>query len=212
MPIRLASVLADELIGLLRPDCERIEVAGSVRRGRAVEVKDLELVAISKITERLPRHDLFGAPVPSRPPIDHLHERIVALIAKGILHRRQGGRSQGNSAFGRRYKALVYGHLAVDLFAVLPPAQWGVILLIRTGPATYSRLFVTSRALGGWLPAIMQVKDGALSYRTGTLIPTPEEADVFRAVGYVYVSPADRERLQRPVKLVSSLGDDGGNV
>lgn len=40
-----AKLIADELVGLLKPDCSRIEIAGSVRRERPL-VKDVELVCI----------------------------------------------------------------------------------------------------------------------------------------------------------------------
>jgi DNA polymerase/3'-5' exonuclease PolX len=59
IPLAQARQLAQELATIhLRPACERIEVAGSVRRGKS-EVSDVELVAIPRFGEQL---NLFGEP------------------------------------------------------------------------------------------------------------------------------------------------------
>jgi len=81
--------------------------------------------------------------------------------------------------------------LAVDLFSVLPPAQWGVIMMIRTGPAEFSRRLVTPRGSGGLLPDGLRVRDGAI-WDGEHAIATPEEDDVWRVLGLAPVAPEDR--------------------
>ena len=66
---------------------------------------------------------------------------------------------------GRAYLALVFGELPVDLFIVHPPAEWGVIFALRTGP-------------GDW--------------NVRLVIACPEEADFFRALGQAWVEPWER--------------------
>lgn len=57
-----AVAVAKELCGALKPWCERLLVAGSLRRRRA-EVGDVEIVYIPrKATVELPAEDLFDAP------------------------------------------------------------------------------------------------------------------------------------------------------
>ena len=55
-PLRQAAALARSLVTFLEPYCDRIEVAGSVRRQKA-DVGDIELVLVPKLEQR---------PVPGR--------------------------------------------------------------------------------------------------------------------------------------------------
>lgn len=47
MNLDYAKQIAEALIEELRPYCERISIAGSIRRGKQ-EVKDIEIVAVPK--------------------------------------------------------------------------------------------------------------------------------------------------------------------
>ena len=92
---------------------------------------------------------------------------------------------------GHKYKkiALTEGP-QLDLFIVTPPAQWGVLFLIRTGPAEYSHALVTPKWHGGLLPSHLQVKDGAVWNRnTGEILETPEEENVYNLLDIPYVAP-----------------------
>ena len=161
---------AQRLLDALRPHCHRIELAGSLRRDRPT-VGDIELVAIP-----IARTDLFGAPVKGPTALDaFLAEKSVALTKNGD-----------------RYKQFAYGkgggrpHV-VDLF--LPtPATWGSIFTIRTGSWEFSRWLVTSQAAGGACPEGVAFTDGRL-YAHGRRLATPEEADVFTALGLAYIEP-----------------------
>jgi len=50
VPLADARVIAESLMAALGPGCERIEIAGSIRRGRP-DVGDIELVAIPRIEQ-----------------------------------------------------------------------------------------------------------------------------------------------------------------
>jgi DNA polymerase/3'-5' exonuclease PolX len=180
-----AQSFADEIVGLLEPGCERLEVAGSIRRGAGV-VGDIEIVAMPKIVVERDPSVLWADSTMER---DLLVECIDHAVSVGRLAREAGA---------GRYEKLrhVESGLQVDVFVVRPPAEWGVILLLRTGPARFSQEFVTEvRARG------MHVAKGALHEGPGhddpgkcrcPVIATPEESDVFREVDMAEVPPEFR--------------------
>jgi DNA polymerase (family 10) len=190
--------IAEEARALLAPACERLEIAGSIRRKRP-DVGDVELVAIPKTAPA--RLDLFGAAAGER---DLLHERCERLLEAGILAHRL--RSDGKRAFGPRFMRLIYrgpaGALPLDLFAVVRPAQWGPIFAIRTGPAGFANRLVASRArYPGWglMPAGMREQDGAL-WDGSRLLATPEEEDFFAALGLEWLPPEQRRDGTAPLR------------
>ena len=180
-PFGEANHLALNLRATLAPACERIEIAGSLRRERPT-VGDVELVAIPRmVTEPVGMFE-------SR-EVSALDAAVDSLIADGALIRLSGG---------DRYIKLqhVGSGLQVDLFVVRPPAQWGMIYLIRTGPAAYSQRFVTD------IKPRFHVAGGALHRGGGfgcpdrcAAIETPEEEDVYSALGQAYIEPWARDRL-----------------
>lgn len=170
IPLHEAEQIAQRVIAVLAPYCERIEIAGSIRR-RKPEVGDIEIVAIPKIIT-----DLFGQPIEEH-ELDTFDFSSIGTLEMG----------------GHKYKkiALTEGP-QLDLFIVTPPAQWGVQFLIRTGPAEYSHAFVTPKIHGGMLPSPMRVKDGAIWMNDLTPLETPEESDVYNLLGLPYVEPWER--------------------
>lgn len=166
IPLDEAEKIARKYVDLLAPYCRRIEIAGSIRR-RKVEVGDIEIVA-----EPLPITDLFGSANGYCDP---------SLPLPAIKN-------------GQRYKQYVLPEgLTLDLFIVLPPAQWGVILALRTGSAEFSRKLVTGKRYGGFLPSDCVVKDGAVRHiKTGEIVPTPEEADFLSLCGLGWIIPEER--------------------
>ena len=185
IPLAQAERLAAELMELLRPACDRIELAGSIRRRKA-DVGDIEILAAPRTVQTV---DMWGIPIPGLHS-NALEDLCGCLLARGVLVARE---TNGRGAWGERYKRVAFGDAKVDLFAVLHPAQWGVLLLIRTGPADFSRRFVTPRRQGGMMPEWAVVKDGAIWQRgTGEMIETPEEEDVFRVLGLDWIPPESR--------------------
>jgi len=174
MELEKAKGIADYVVELFSPFCERVQTAGSVRRGKA-EVKDIEIVAIPQ-----PCTDLFGAPASGETELDGM---VRFMVERGEL---------SLSKNGPRYKqATLKAGINLDLFLVLPPAQWGVILAIRTGPADFSHWLVTPRCKGGALPSNYQVRDGGV-YLDGGLIEMPDEADWFNLLGLEWMEPGKR--------------------
>ena len=184
IPLRAAQRFADELIAMLRPYCLRVEVAGSIRRGKA-RVKDIELLC-EPIVDVL-AVDLWGTPVAERV---RLYEFLEAQRRVGVLEPRLD--RNGRPAIGERYQRLVYRGVALDLFICRPPAQFGLLYVIRTGPGEFSHRLVTQRRFGGLLPDGWHVRDGALHDAHGNVVETPDEWDVFRVLGLDWIPPHER--------------------
>lgn len=187
MPLADAERLAEEVVALLASATTRIEVAGSIRRRKA-DIGDIEIVAVPRIVTGI---DLFGDPDPDT-RMNRLDDECSALLTMHALEMR---RTNGRTAWGTKYKRASYQGFPLDIFSVTEPAQFGVIYVIRTGPADYSRLLVTDRRHGGMMPEWAVVRDGAIRHRaTGEVIPTPEEEDVYRVLGIEPLSPEVRDR------------------
>lgn len=166
IPLDEAERIARKYTDMLTPYCERIEIAGSIRRRKA-EVGDIEVVVVPLTTT-----DLFGSPNGYRDP-----------VLPGIPTNKNG----------LRYKQYCLPEgIHLDLFVVLPPAQWGVIFALRTGGAEFSRKLVTAKRYGGFLPSSYIIRDGAVRRRTGEVVPTPEEGDFFALLGLDLIPPQER--------------------
>jgi DNA polymerase/3'-5' exonuclease PolX len=184
LPRSLGLSVASEAIEALGPACTRLEVAGSLRRGAGL-VHDVELVAQSA-SERAPGGLLFES------------DEVVWALDGAVRRWAATGRVEHLAGIERYIKLR---HVAtgaqIDVFSVRPPAQFGLIYLIRTGPAAYSQGFVTDIRRAGF-----HAKDGSLHVgaygcaedRACEVVPTPEEEDVYRAVGFPYVPPQRRDR------------------
>lgn len=178
MKLVKAEAIAQELLAQLKPVFGRLEVAGSVRRCKP-EVKDIELVGMPQFMDQ---PSIFPGIIPVAPATESFDWTQVGRIIKA----------------GQRYKQIeLPAGIKLDLFIVLPPAQWGVIMAIRTGPAEFSKWLVTARRYGGALPSYLQVRDGVLRHGN-RVIETPEEDDFFRAIGlndWELMEPAQRKPL-----------------
>ena len=186
IPAGEAHEVADHLIGLLAASCNRIRIAGSLRRGKQ-EVHDIELVATPRF-DFVDGADLWGTTV----GVDRLEERVRSLIDLGFVRLRdvESHKRDGTTTIGHRdgdsYKALECSGIPVDLFIVRPPAEWGVIFAIRTGPGDWNQRIVTD------CQKYLRRVHGGRVYRNGKPVPCPEEEDFFRAVGQEYLHPRER--------------------
>ena len=186
VPLVEGDRVAAELIAVLRPACERIEVAGSIRRRRA-DVGDVELIAVPRI-EGVP--GLFS-PTGS---VNRLWDLVNNLIGRPGEPRLLATHLT-DPRMGERYAKLRHpgSGLQVDLFTARAET-YGLILLIRTGPADYSRWLVTEARRRGF-----HVKDGEL-HRGGLgcgsiaceRVPVPEERDVYAEFRMAVVPPIAR--------------------
>lgn len=127
--------------------CERIEIAGSIRRGEP-EVGDIELLAIPR------RISLFEG-LEWEHTDSKLDQECEIQIARGNFAR--GARQ------GPKHKQFLVcwegGEVSLDLF-IVERSTWPVLMAIRTGPKSFSQALVCCRDKGGRLPDGHYVQDG----------------------------------------------------
>lgn len=198
IPLGEAEALADELLGLLRPACIRLEVAGSIRR-RKETIGDVELCAIPKLAYS---DDLFGLRDDVH-PFNELDALCAELRESGELGERLD--KNGRRAWGSAMKRATFKGFALDIFACTAE-QWGVTFAIRTGGALFGHALVTprnqtvrdesGRSYGsGLCPPWLHFRDWRVkrSDEAGNPFPTPEEEDVFGLLGLEGIPPQERD-------------------
>lgn len=109
--LEAAQRIAEGVVALLAPHCERIKIAGSIRRLRET-VKDIEIVCI-------PKRDVDGRPDARFTCIVETWEKV-----KG-------------TPYGKYTQRILASGIKLDLF-MCRRENWGLIFAIRTGPAEYS--------------------------------------------------------------------------
>lgn len=179
-----AMQVAMEFMTVIGMSCERRQIAGSLRRGKD-QVHDIEIVAQPKysIQNSLLDQD-------SSPKENLLHLKMKELLARGTINTDRPRKDNKKNPFGEKYYRINYSYQGkdypVDLFVVIPPAQWGVIYLIRTGSADFSHWFVQQGYRYG-----IKVVDGHLE-KNGKTITTENEEDVFREMHVPWREPRER--------------------
>ena len=178
-----ANEIAGRVKAQLAPYCDRIEIAGSVRRRKA-DVGDIEVVCVPK-TVSMP--DLFGTGAAFR-------DKDWSLAVVKI------GRVEKGDVFKGRYIQIEHpAGIKVDIFTAHPD-NWGLIYAIRTGSADYSHCVLAC----GWVRNGYKSADGML-WRDGVAVPVREERDLFRMAGVPWVEPEARN-LHSPNKSPSAKG------
>lgn len=165
MILSQAQAIANEVKNQLAPYCERIEIAGSIRRQKS-EVKDIEIVAIPK-------------------PYDTgLFEDGAAMVVN------QWQKVKGEMDYNAcRYTQRIHTTgIKLDLFFANPD-NWGLIFAIRTGSAEYSHHILAA----GWVRMGYKSREGHL-YREANKIPVREEIDLFNLLKIPFISPQDRNK------------------
>ena len=99
MTLAYARDLAEALVELLRPACQRIEIAGSIRRGKA-RPNDIEIVAVPRWRGQV---TLMGGVEPTE---NMLNLRCNELLATGQLEKRPD--NQGRYCWGTGVKRAVF--------------------------------------------------------------------------------------------------------
>jgi DNA polymerase (family 10) len=113
MELEKGRTIAERVKAELAPHCERIEIAGSIRRRKAY-VGDIEIVAIPK-------------------PYD------VGLFASGIAPIVNAWPKVRGELPCKYTQRILPDGIALDLFFATPE-NWGLIFAIRTGSAEFSHL------------------------------------------------------------------------
>lgn len=191
MPLEQAQLLAQSLASTLEPGCLRIEVAGSIRRGKAF-VRDIELVCVPKPSGRL---DLLLLTLEREGIGGQRIYRSRAYLEESLASQnRPFVHAPDVKRWGERYKRFYVwvneqpGIMAVDLF-LTTPQSWGAIFTIRTGPGDFSQALVTH--LKHNTPYRQQ--DGQVVVQaTGEVVAVYEETDYFALAGLPFIPPERR--------------------
>jgi DNA polymerase/3'-5' exonuclease PolX len=172
MKLDQATAIAQRVKAQLAPHCDRIEIAGSIRRKKP-EVGDIEIVCIPK---RISIIDLFGV----------LNEGVRSLSWSQTVSG-FGTVVKGDPVAGK-YVQVDLGEINLDIFTARPE-NWGLIYAIRTGSVYFARC-VLGRA---WVMAGYKSENGMLApWRGGRSIPVREEEDLFRMLRVDWVEPEER--------------------
>lgn len=171
IPWAQARDIAERFSIEMTPHVARLKCVGSIRRRKA-SVADIEFVAEPHFDE-----GLFGERTPIIEPVEEAMRRIGRWV-KGATR--------------QMVISDVYGHrnLRCELFLVHPPATWGAIYAIRTGPANLSQYVVThSKRLNR-----IRIDGGrAIHMDTGEQVPTDTEEQFFALANVPLVTPSKRD-------------------
>lgn len=154
----------------LAPWCSMSKCAGSVRRKRPT-CRDIEFVVAPHMVG-----DLFGELQPITQPIQE------ALLEIGTW-------VKGGDRYMVISDVLGHPHLRLELHLVHPPAQWGSILAIRTGPAGLGEYAMKAMRARGYRHQDGYVRKGA------EVVPTETEEQFFALAGIPCVPAAKRDAL-----------------
>lgn len=166
--------IVERVVADLEPTVAEIKCVGSVRRRRP-DVGDIELLARPLVDV-----DLFGAQAPR---LDILRASLMEMGAwvKG----------------GDRMMQITDLHgvkgLNLDLFICTPPAAWGSLLAIRTGPAALGQYVVTKMRRFRYRHVDGHALD--TSQHPPTLVPTDTEEQFFALAQVPCVPPPERDAL-----------------
>lgn len=187
MILKQAEEIANNWIYRLQPFCDRISIAGSIRRQKQY-VKDIEIVCIPRTIPET--HDTLFEAVTS-------YHRDPEFVLS-VQHEKYGHVLLGRPDTGKYIKISVHGYeINIDLF-IATPENWGYILAIRTGSADFSKRVLAE----GWVRAGFRGNDRMLvNQDTGAEMPIHEEKQLFGLINMPYVFPRDREWPMKGKKL-----------
>ncbi len=172
LPLLEARIIGENMVDALGVACDRIEIAGSIRRGRPL-VHDVDLVVIPK-GEWLKNKDGELEPFPNR----NLWFDIPRLI-KDV-----GGTIASK---GPQIITAVVDGFQIDINRATPDT-WGIVYLIKTGPKELNiELCNRARKLG------KQLKPWSGVWQADTRFPAFNELDIFGSLELAYIDPNGRD-------------------
>lgn len=138
----IAMPVAVELMNQLRPGCQVIEIAGSLRRKKSL-VGDIE-IAFVPLYIREP-DGLFETK-----PVSVAGAKIELWLAQGVITKRLATTGK-ISSWGENNKHAVHvaSGISVDFFSEPDILDWPRTLAIRTGPKEFNVLLMSSAPRNG---------------------------------------------------------------
>ena len=171
--LHFANACAERLLAWLTPHCERIEVAGSIRR-KCQDIGDVDFVCIPKMQAMA---DLLGNPETPKNLTAHEIKRRCLAEAWPIIKA------------GPTYLVFEGGGVQVDLW-FCDEGNWGSVLMCRTG----------SKSHNIWIAGIAKNRGGHWHPHCGLQLPgrrttiAKTETDIYSAIGVDFIPPEARDR------------------
>jgi uncharacterized protein YeaO (DUF488 family) len=164
--------VAQKLVDLLRPHCDWIEIAGSVRRGKP-EVKDIELTLIP------------------RPTLLPFMDKQVQV---GVFTKAEYGDAKSHR-WGEKYRGIVFEGMRCEIF-MCDLYNRGWIYFLRTGPGDMNTALVTRiKHL-----APFKVEEGYIWDKRGHKLRISTEQDWFDLLHIPFIEPDKRDTVMQHFK------------
>jgi len=179
--------VATRLYRALEPVCDRILIAGSLRRQKP-DVGDIEIVAVPKLQLFA---DMFGD-LQQEPTPSMLEATIKALLDGPLAWDTKVKR---NGPSYKRFTVPELDGMPFELF-LCDEAEYGYQCMIRTGSAEFTKAMMTERRFeGGLKPSHLDCRGGVKTMQGGrmTQVDLYSEKDVFKAWGLPVLPPSERD-------------------
>jgi DNA polymerase/3'-5' exonuclease PolX len=182
-PATEAKAVAVELMRWLDPACERLVVAGSLRREKPT-VGDVEIMYVPITGIGPDPSDMFAAH-----EVNFTDEVIATMEKEGVLERRKN--VAGRETFGPLNKLMRHraSGIPVDLFSEPNLADWWRSLVMRTGPKELNLRLITTASKRG---VRVHAYGTGLTDLHGNPIACESEEQFFEICGAKYLEPKDR--------------------
>lgn len=168
MELSQAKYIADGVVSKLAPFCDRLAIAGSVRREKA-EVGDIEVICIVK---KVALKDIFDNKIGEQP-------------VKGFCDVVNAWTKVKGDPTGKYTQRILPEGIKLDLFMTTVDA-WGYIMVIRTGSVEFSK-----KVAARWVKFGYNGVDGMLNDGRRP-VPIYSEMALFNLLGIPWIEPKDR--------------------
>lgn len=170
MELSSARYIAQGCVAKLKPCCDRIMIAGSVRR-QMKECSDIDLVVVPHRDKKV---DMFGDPAGEEVAMEFIHTVNQWTKIKG-------------EATGKYTQRLLPEMVKLEI-SICSQSTWPSITMIRTGNSDFTHMMmIRARKLG------FEQRDGLL-YDGDKVIQMVDEADYFKVLQLPFIVPEHRDK------------------
>ena len=205
-----AKPLADKFLDLIKPVCIEAEIVGSVKRLKAENIHDIEILLIQKCGHPVPEFGNLNTVYPT-----HLDKLLAELEEQGII--KQATDKKAGPKLKKRVIVGYANEFCIE-FYIVTPATWGIQNLIRTGNSWFSHRCVTNQNVIAWnretgakmpgfLPNDLQYIKGkdrengeSCIMRGDNVLSLPTEQDVISLIFGKWIEPKDRANYAEKMK------------